>query len=322
VHALKKIVFSSDDLPPDLGDRARFDLWHDIHNADIASIEYAISETTPFYARMEAMAFGPVVVGTMACSIQSAGRSAGNIARDNVGGYNLFVNAGEKLIGGTQSGREFVLDPGEAVLMSNFEPLRLFGGDENAWMTIIMPDAALHDVLVNADDRTARRVGSDNEALRLLKRYCGFLNGGPPLHSSSLLTHVSNTLIDLVGASLGAEKTAEDHAGARGVRAARLIAVTESIREHFSNPAISAKLVARQLGLSVRYLHELLQETGESFGERVMELRLQKTRLMLSARHYDHLRISEIALQSGFNDISYFNRSFRRRFGCTPASVR
>ena len=32
--------------------------------------------------------------------------------------------------------------------------------------------------------------------------------------------------------------------------------------------------------------------------------------------------ISAIALKCGFNDISYFNRVFRRRYGCTPSDLR
>ena len=34
------------------------------------------------------------------------------------------------------------------------------------------------------------------------------------------------------------------------------------------------------------------------------------------------VRICDIALQSGFSDISHFNRFFRARFGDTPSGVR
>ncbi|RWF05191.1 MAG: AraC family transcriptional regulator, partial [Mesorhizobium sp.] len=34
------------------------------------------------------------------------------------------------------------------------------------------------------------------------------------------------------------------------------------------------------------------------------------------------MRVSEIAMTSGFSDVSYFNRCFRRRFGYTPKSAR
>ncbi|RFZ87578.1 AraC family transcriptional regulator [Shinella sp. WSJ-2] len=33
-------------------------------------------------------------------------------------------------------------------------------------------------------------------------------------------------------------------------------------------------------------------------------------------------RIGDIALEVGFSDISYFNRCFRKRFGCSPRAVR
>jgi AraC-like DNA-binding protein len=33
-------------------------------------------------------------------------------------------------------------------------------------------------------------------------------------------------------------------------------------------------------------------------------------------------RISDIAFDCGFNDLSYFNRCFRRRFGLTPSAAR
>jgi transcriptional regulator GlxA family with amidase domain len=37
------------------------------------------------------------------------------------------------------------------------------------------------------------------------------------------------------------------------------------------------------MGLSSRYVNELMQETGVSFADRVMELRLQKARALLAA---------------------------------------
>jgi AraC-like DNA-binding protein len=36
----------------------------------------------------------------------------------------------------------------------------------------------------------------------------------------------------------------------------------------------------------------------------------------------DERRISDIAFECGFNDLSYFNRCFRRRFGLTPTAAR
>ncbi|WP_246681175.1 helix-turn-helix domain-containing protein [Mesorhizobium sp. B2-3-15] len=60
------------------------------------------------------------------------------------------------------------------------------------------------------------------------------------------------------------------------------------------------------------------RKTGSSFAEHILELRLQRAHRMLRDRRNDRMRVSEIALLSGFSDVSYFNRcsaaaSARRR---------
>ena len=80
--------------------------------------------------------------------------------------------------------------------------------------------------------------------------------------------------------------------------------------------------VAAELGVSVRYVQDLLQETGTPFSARVLEHRLQRARALLADARNDHVRIGEIARASGFNEVPYFNRCFRRRFGESPTSCR
>jgi AraC-like DNA-binding protein len=49
-------------------------------------------------------------------------------------------------------------------------------------------------------------------------------------------------------------------------------------------------------------------------------LRLRKAADLLA--HAGERRISDIAFDCGFNDLSYFNRCFRRRFGAPPTQFR
>ena len=74
--------------------------------------------------------------------------------------------------------------------------------------------------------------------------------------------------------------------------------------------------------ISPRYLQRLLQSAGTSFTAHVTELRLKQAFMLLTAQSEGKVRISDIALQSGFSDVSYFNRLFRSRFGGTPSDVR
>ena len=67
---------------------------------------------------------------------------------------------------------------------------------------------------------------------------------------------------------------------------------------------------------------KLFEQGGSSFTVFVLNERLARVRRMLPEERYAHLTIAQIAHACGFNDISYFNRAFRRQFGGTPTDVR
>ena len=110
--------------------------------------------------------------------------------------------------------------------------------------------------------------------------------------------------------------------GASAVVATRLAAALDYIASHFSDPELSLAKVAQSLSISPRYLQRLLESSGTSFTAHVAELRLKHAFTLLTAENLLDVRICDIALQTGFSDISHFNRLFRSRFGGTPSDVR
>ncbi len=115
----------------------------------------------------------------------------------------------------------------------------------------------------------------------------------------------------------GSEKT-ETVSG----RAAQLRAILQEIAERAREPDFRAEDVARKLGVGGRYVRRLLEETERTFSEHKLEHRLAHARELLADPASKHLSVTDIALMSGFGDVSYFNRSFRRRFGATPSRTR
>ncbi|MEW6767074.1 MAG: helix-turn-helix domain-containing protein [Pseudomonadota bacterium] len=136
------------------------------------------------------------------------------------------------------------------------------------------------------------------------------------------LTGVRSVSHGLTGAT--SELTASQHravvARRSGLRELRLTQVLIVLNERFAEPDFSAQKLAQAAGLSERYVNELLYEAGASFSSRLLELRLRKVVDLLAQA--DQRKISEIAFACGFNDLSYFNRCFRRRFGLTPTATR
>jgi len=94
------------------------------------------------------------------------------------------------------------------------------------------------------------------------------------------------------------------------------------VARRFSDPDFDLDNVAGALGLSRRYVQQLLEETGKSFTEHLVERRLERAFAMLTDRRCLHLAIIDIAFAAGLADVSHFNRMFRRRFGETPSGVR
>ena len=129
-------------------------------------------------------------------------------------------------------------------------------------------------------------------------------------------------MIDLVGLALAPGGKADDMARRGGLRAGRLHTLLGEIRAGYRNPAFSIQQIATTHRVTARYLQELLQETGIGFTERVLELRLLHSSELLARADMTHRKVSDIAYSSGFNDLSYFHRCFRRRFGMTPADAK
>ena len=105
-------------------------------------------------------------------------------------------------------------------------------------------------------------------------------------------------------------------------RGSRLSAIKAFILSKNDNPELCHEEVAVHQGISSSYVRKLFAAEGAKFTAFVLETRLQKVLQMLADPDSRGHAISVIALKCGFNDISYFNRVFRKRYGCTPSDLR
>ncbi|MEH2513638.1 AraC-like DNA-binding protein [Nitrobacteraceae bacterium AZCC 1564] len=142
------------------------------------------------------------------------------------------------------------------------------------------------------------------------------------LESPDLARAFATHVQDLIALAVGATRDGVEVAQERGLRAARLRAIKGDISEHFGSNELSINALARRHGVSPRYIHKLFETEGATFTAYVMERRLLEARRMLSDRRFADCTITEVAGNVGFGDLSYFTRSFRRRFGMTPTDAR
>ena len=105
-------------------------------------------------------------------------------------------------------------------------------------------------------------------------------------------------------------------------RGARISAVKAYIIAKIDDPALCLADIAAHQGISSSYVRKLFAAEGEKFTTYVLELRLVNVSQMLADPDARIHSISAVALKCGFNDVSYFNRVFRKRYGCTPSDWR
>jgi AraC-like DNA-binding protein len=322
-QTIGRIVVSSHELPAELDDRARYLLWRDLYAARDGRLELTRSDNALFSARVEFASFGGVGLLQFEGTVNRVTRSADAIGVHASENFCLLFNRSRSPMMSFHRGRQAALAPGAPTLYIESEVAELRGEAENAWCALVAPRRALLDRVFQAEDMAATAIDPDQPATRYLRRYVEMLSAPESVGTDLLLIeHIDTTLLDLIGLALGASRDVAGVAYGRGLRAARLVEIMAEIRSRFADPAFSPRDVALKLRLTPRYVQELLSATGASFTERVLELRLQKARTMLASPPHDRLRVSEIAYASGFNDISYFNRCFRRRFGASPLQYR
>jgi AraC-like DNA-binding protein len=122
--------------------------------------------------------------------------------------------------------------------------------------------------------------------------------------------------------ALGVEGEGRELVERQGVRAVRRAAILHEIDTSMSDAALDAESVAARLGITARYVHILLEDTGQTFSEHLLDKRLMRAAELLRDPAQWRLRIAEIAFRVGFADLSHFNRSFRRKFATTPRDLR
>ena len=127
---------------------------------------------------------------------------------------------------------------------------------------------------------------------------------------------------DLVALALGASREAAEIANGRGLRAARLTAIKADIRAALAEQGLSLTTLAARHGVSPRYVQVLFESDGITFSQFLLTERLERVHRMLRDPPQMGRSISTIAYESGFSDLSHFNRAFRRRYGATPSDVR
>ncbi|WP_240671684.1 AraC family transcriptional regulator [Enterovibrio baiacu] len=95
--------------------------------------------------------------------------------------------------------------------------------------------------------------------------------------------------------------------------------VSEHIGSHFHDPEYSPSILSKALFISERSLQRRFKvEFGCTFKEALIATRLEQASCMLLQGD----KISDVAVACGFNEPSYFAKSFKAKYNCTPSQFK
>lgn len=140
----------------------------------------------------------------------------------------------------------------------------------------------------------------------------------PAALRSEAAAHLRDLLAGIIHPAVPAALPPEQVA----VDVSRLALIERDILSRIDQPQLSLALIARLHHLTPRQVQRLFARKGTCFSDFLSSARLNRAHAMLADPGQRSRRVLEIALDSGFDDVSAFSRAFRRHFGLTPSEVR
>ena len=219
-------------------------------------------------------------------------------------------------------GRTLNMGPGEAVILTGAEPASFGGPAQNSIKLLRVPARLLSPLVADLEGAYGRAIHASNPALRLLVTYLDLLEEAGTFALPELRRQVVVHIHDLIALAIGAMRGAAEIARNRGGRAARLRTIKEDIANCLDQPDLSVATIAARHRIKPRWVQRLFEGEETTFTEYVLAQRLVRAHRLLTDPRHASQKISTIALDAGFGDLSYFNRAFRRHYGVAPSGLR
>ncbi|AKR54885.1 hypothetical protein GCM10011321_19310 [Youhaiella tibetensis] len=244
-------------------------------------------------------------------------RSMDDIRRDANEHLFLIVQI-EGMCGVEHFGRQSVLDVGDCILVDSTKPTTFhFGGRFSNHLSMHLPRQTMYSGAKVAFDIARKLESHDPMAVMLralIAKIMSAADDGSP-HLRELMFNATRQAFVAGGeASL---QPANDSASKR------LEIVDILIDRHLTDSELGAKWLATQIGVSIRTLQEDFQGLGVTCTTVIRDRRLRLAREKIEQIRDQGSKetIAEVAYSTGFNDISYFNRSFKEMFSCAPRDL-
>jgi AraC-like DNA-binding protein len=211
-----------------------------------------------------------------------------------------------------QRGRQAKLLEGDMVICASDEVYRFDALSQHEMLVVEIDKATLTQRLPNIDDFVAREISGKLPGTRLVRRFIDslWLEARESMSEMQRQAH-AGILSDVIVASLVVGDVDQTSGGN-----VLLMRMQDIIAERYGDFDLGPADLASDLGVPLRTLQAAAARSGTTVGRQITWVRLQKAANLLVT--CPNRLVTDVALECGFADPSYFARRFQEAFGTSP----
>jgi AraC-like DNA-binding protein/mannose-6-phosphate isomerase-like protein (cupin superfamily) len=216
-----------------------------------------------------------------------------------------------------QDDRVAVLGEGDMMIYHQGRPFNLACKEGCDLVMINIPEPVLQSRLPEASRLTATRLGGESKFGAFAGSVFRQLMSFDGTDDEKALARLSRSAMDILAAALEGGLTSP--AESRTRQAELLHRVKKYLLENLHNAELSIESIARANNISERTLSRVFVAEATTPIRWLWQQRLAASYKALMEGNVRH--VTDAALNSGFNDLTHFSRSFKRAYGKSPNSL-
>ncbi|MFB9836050.1 helix-turn-helix domain-containing protein [Actinoallomurus acaciae] len=303
----------------------RFDWWCELTARDLAPTRFTIDSVADFRASARQLELGCLTALVPEFSaVRSVVRNRRLIQRSDPERWVLMlVLAGSYWI---EQGRSRArAEAGDMVMYDTSQPFesgvcRGVGSTYSVMLhlprqAVPVPEQALRRLV-------ARPMPSRTGAGDLMARFLEGLAEQVTVLEPAAADRLESAAIGLATAFLAGLADTECRLPPQTRQQALLQQIKKFVLGNLHDRQLSPTLIAAAHHISVRYLHHLFHEDGQSVGELIRRRRLERCHTELVDPQLINRTVADVGARWGFQDAATFNRAFKAAYGIPPGEHR
>lgn len=274
----------------------------------------------PFQARMWACSSQQLRLATLNITAVASSHQPDANLRGSARAYYLLSYHKEGRSFVAQDGREAVVNSGDFVVMDTSRPFRIKTDGMQA-NTVEIASTRMQEILPEVEGLTSVCIPGRSAAGSILRSTLDEVFSQAGNVNSEASDFIAESIPYLTaGALAGLPRV--DHLLPGRLEGHHRHRIRGFARANLKNHELDPEVVARSVGLSLRYVHQLFADEPSTLMEWIWSERVQRCADDLARPALRGRTIGQIAYSWGFNNSAHFSRLFRKTLGTSPRTFR